>query len=620
MKRSSLTRILRHGFAPALLAAAALSLAACLNSDGGGDKESVNLTGRVVSSNNGPVAGVVVRLAGSGASDTTDATGRYHLTGAASGSAAGGVVLDTLYYARNGLALARVSVTSWIDTLPDVEVVQRDISGLLDTGSTTIAKVKAVLTGDGIDSGSPVVTEFYYNALTGNYSGFMYFPPASSVRNYSVQVNVYGTGDVLLGRSVSVPFNSFAGNITVPAFKAGNAKPVAKAGADTAVATGAAVLLRGTASDSIGGTIAKWEWSIGGGSFVETSTGDTSFTRGATGTYPCVLRVTDNDGNQALDTLIATVAAHGTQWTARTSGTSAALNGVVWTGTQFVAVGSGTSLTSPDGITWTSHTAPASLYSVAWTGKKLVATVSSNSVSAAAYYTSTDGITWTSGTLPTMASGGSAGPIVVSVADTTVLAASQSATSRFIARSEDHGATWIVDTLPRAPTVNGPITSINHFTRHAGLIVGVGNDGIIATSTGNGVWTWRADMGSFPRPYGGVYDYTMQSIVSTGTRAVAVGYAGHVMRSTDGITWPTPRIAGGIPPEQAGGSSFGDLFGVAYNGNTLVAVGNGFTVLSADDGENWAPVAKETTYMRGIATNGTLFVAVGNGGTIVTSD
>ena len=43
----------------------------------------------------------------------------------------------------------------------------------------------------------------------------------------------------------------------------------------------------------------------------------------------------------------------GMAWTPQTSGTSNNLNGVIWSGTQFVAVGAnGTILTSPDGIAW----------------------------------------------------------------------------------------------------------------------------------------------------------------------------------------------------------------------------------------------------------------------------
>ena len=66
----------------------------------------------------------------------------------------------------------------------------------------------------------------------------------------------------------------------------------------------------------------------------------------------------------------------GITWTTRTSGTTYGLNGVTWSGTQFVAVGfSGTILTSLDGITWTSRTSGTTyqLNGVIWSGTQFVA-------------------------------------------------------------------------------------------------------------------------------------------------------------------------------------------------------------------------------------------------------
>jgi hypothetical protein len=521
-------------------------------------------------------------------------------------------------YTKNGQSLARISVANWVDTtLPDVEVIQRDISGLLVGAGTTITRVEGVVTGDGIDSSAPVTAEFYYNPLTGNYSGFVYFPPVTSVQYYQVQVKIYGPGNLLVGSSQVVPFTSFAGNVTVPAFQPGNARPVAKAGIDTAVVPGGTIRLHGSAVDS-NGTIATWEWSIGGSAFVAGSP-DTTFTRATQGAYPCILRVTDNSGNQALDTVIVAVLAQGVAWTSRTSGTTSGLNSVVWTGTQFVAVGSGgTALTSPDGITWTTRSVggTVSLNSLAWSGQKLVAAPTGGASGPKTVYTSTDGITWASSTI-TVPVGLSPGMLVVSSADTTLFAAVLDNTNRHILRSVDDGLTWAVDTVP--PEGGIYISSIWAFTRHAGRFVGVGGNGVAASSVnGGGNWTRHTTSETWPRPYGGVYDYTMQSVVSTGTHAVAVGYAGHVMRSTDGVTWQQPRVAGNIPDQTAGGSA-GDLYDVVWTGNGLIAVGNGTTVVSADGGANWAQVPGGSGNFRSVAWNGTRVVAVGNGGTILTS-
>jgi len=78
--------------------------------------------------------------------------------------------------------------------------------------------------------------------------------------------------------------------------------------------------------------------------------------------------------------------------TLQTSGTTNPLAGVVWSGTQFVAVGNPGILTSPDGITWTAQAAGSaySLYGVAWSGTLFAAVGTLGTI-----VTSPDGITWT---------------------------------------------------------------------------------------------------------------------------------------------------------------------------------------------------------------------------------
>ena len=86
-----------------------------------------------------------------------------------------------------------------------------------------------------------------------------------------------------------------------------------------------------------------------------------------------------------------------TTQTIQTSGTSQVLYSVVWSGSQFVAVGSsGTILTSPDGHTWTTQTSGTSnsLYGVAWSSSgsqsEFVAVGNDGTILA-----SPDGHTWT---------------------------------------------------------------------------------------------------------------------------------------------------------------------------------------------------------------------------------
>jgi hypothetical protein len=88
----------------------------------------------------------------------------------------------------------------------------------------------------------------------------------------------------------------------------------------------------------------------------------------------------------ASDTQIVAVGANGAivssadgiVWTDRNSGLPqgplSGLNGIIWTGTEFVAVGTGCVLTSPDGIIWTSgNVASQPLLGVTCNGSLLVA-------------------------------------------------------------------------------------------------------------------------------------------------------------------------------------------------------------------------------------------------------
>jgi hypothetical protein len=81
--------------------------------------------------------------------------------------------------------------------------------------------------------------------------------------------------------------------------------PVPDAGQDTMVSIKDMVRLRGRATDGLG-YIASWAWDIGNtGTFTATSSGDTAVTAPDSENlyYRCVLRVTDDDGNTATDTV-----------------------------------------------------------------------------------------------------------------------------------------------------------------------------------------------------------------------------------------------------------------------------------------------------------------------------
>jgi hypothetical protein len=88
--------------------------------------------------------------------------------------------------------------------------------------------------------------------------------------------------------------------------------PIAYAGNDTTVDKNSQVTLHGSATQEFG-TIVKWEWNINNSGFVQTSAGDTTITTpdNFINVYPCILRVTDDDGQTGEDTVNVQV---GIEW------------------------------------------------------------------------------------------------------------------------------------------------------------------------------------------------------------------------------------------------------------------------------------------------------------------
>lgn len=101
----------------------------------------------------------------------------------------------------------------------------------------------------------------------------------------------------------------------------------------------------------------------------------------------------------------------------------------------------------------------------------------------------------------------------------------------------------------------------------------------------------------------------LMGITWSGSQFVAVGYNGAILTSPNGIDWIS----------QSSGTS-NDLYGLAWGNNQFVVVGYSGVILTSPDGVNWTTQTSGTTNHLGDVTwNGEKYVAVGGDGTILTS-
>ena len=266
----------------------------------------------------------------------------------------------------------------------------------------------------------------------------------------------------------------------------------------------------------------------------------------------------------------------GLTWTTRVAGSSygqpsyGPLLSVTWAPSlgRFVAVGIGNIMTSSDGIAWAPNTSGAisndGLYGVVWSGTQFVAVGDVYGSSTPAILTSPDGLTWTTrsvsaaGMLRGVAWSGS---VFVAVGDVTLISADGIAWAR------------VADTTTRW---NGIAWSGAEFVAVGDVPVPGGSNGKVRTSADGLAW---ADRAITSPPLYRVAWTGMQFVAvgggNGGTPAYGLGGAqgspGCLSTSPDGITWTAQSVS-------AAGTIYGTtytIYGVAWSGTRLVAVGSG---------------------------------------------
>lgn len=257
------------------------------------------------------------------------------------------------------------------------------------------------------------------------------------------------------------------------------------------------------------------------------------------------------------------------------------------------------------GATWSTGTALGAttiLHGVAYGGVFVAAGTTGTS---SALFSSADGKTWSTLTNPTTATNFNA--VTYDSLNANYLSAGQNGTVIALTpASSSLGTTQTIGT-----TTNELFAITNNG---AGFIVATGASGTIITRNASGTWTLPAATIITPTIATSI---TLNGVAYGNSTFVAVGTAGTVLRSPDGINWTSAT------------SGTNNLMGVTYGleAGVFVAVGVSGTVLTSPDGITWTPKLTATTTIPGTTqlnsvtySAGRRFVAVANDGSIYYSE
>jgi hypothetical protein len=268
------------------------------------------------------------------------------------------------------------------------------------------------------------------------------------------------------------------------------------------------------------------------------------------------------------------------------------VTGIAFDGSTYVRITMrGGIATSADGLAWTPRVdaSPGDLVAVASGNGHSVALSWSGT-----QFTSADGAAWTPSTMWTPANvNQSFAPYSVAFGNGTWVAAGflsgQGPSRDQFLRSTD-GVTW-------SPAASAPANvGYCNATIHDGARF-VCIDGVSALSSTDGdTWTTDAAYPIASPPSGLAFGHGVY---------VAVDAQGRVVTSADRQAW-TVRM-----------TEPGALFAVAWNGEHFVAVGSAGAIFASDDGLAWNAAASGTTArLMGVAGVAGQFIAVGEGGTM----
>ncbi len=169
----------------------------------------------------------------------------------------------------------------------------------------------------------------------------------------------------------------------------------------------------------------------------------------------------------------------------------------------------------------------------------------------------------------------------------------------FLQSSTDGGTTWVDRKIP----YNDYVTSVLYNLSSATWVVAL-RDRIYTSQDLAGAWTYRTRISPFNDIYG---------LANNGATIVAVGANNTVATSTNGgVSWTTrsfTALAAGI-----------DMYAVTYGGGLFVAVGESGSIQTSADGVTWsATTISGAGNLNAVIYHGSTYIVVGDGQKILTS-
>ncbi len=260
----------------------------------------VSLIGTVSDEQNNPVEGIVVTFGKTGLTDITDENGDYEIS--STDSLYFGVS-DTLEFFRDDNLAATYVVSNLIDTLPDIILVRRSITGEVISTNQNIRSVYAYVYSLNHNSDTTKVLLDFFPS-TNRYSGFADFNQGEGVDSFSVFVKVFDTSEQYIGRSYELPFSEKSGDLTLGTFNSSNMVPQLDISPKGLILSGEQVsfkIIPTTPEDSIlfYNEIESYSWKIDDSLFGLQTTPQliTSLIRKSTDSLvPVTAKITYNDG------------------------------------------------------------------------------------------------------------------------------------------------------------------------------------------------------------------------------------------------------------------------------------------------------------------------------------